>query len=147
MLLAHNAYSKRWPYGLRHAAEIPRRLYLQYDREKAFDHGVDLFRHLELTEMAGAYGLSKHEVRTDLMKASHVGAWLWLVGGDVECGGFPARQASQAAFRRRLIKQEATVAIEFNHTIVPAHDKVASATYFARISSSVRSAFKTNRDT
>ncbi|MDQ3797516.1 MAG: hypothetical protein M3294_08160 [Pseudomonadota bacterium] len=81
------------------------------------------------------------------MKARHVGAWLRLVGGDVERGGFQARQASQAAFRLRLINQGATMATELNPTITPVHDKVAPARFFARISSSVRSAFKTNRYT
>src|SRR5215207_2909116 len=56
----------------------------QCDGEKAVDHRVDLLGHFQLAEMTRPHGLAVQYLREHLMKATHVRARLWLVGGHVE---------------------------------------------------------------
>jgi hypothetical protein len=45
----------------------------------------------------------------------------------------PSRAVLRTLFAAHMLREEVAMAIALDHTIVPAHDKIASARFFARI--------------
>ena len=61
-----------------------RALTRQRDGEETLDHRVDLFGHLQLAEVPGAYGLAILDIGEHLVETCHVRARLELVGRYVD---------------------------------------------------------------